>query len=61
MEWKTSGRDAREEKVPKLRASLSCRVESSYDIVQSSAEVQYMLPMITLKAVSVALFLMTGG
>ena len=29
MEWKTSDRDAREEKVPKLRASLPCRVESS--------------------------------
>ena len=29
MESKTSDRDAREEKVPKLRASLPCRVESS--------------------------------
>ena len=29
MEWKTSDRDAREDKVPTLRASLPCRVESS--------------------------------
>ena len=29
VEWKTSDRDARDEKVPALRASLPCRVESS--------------------------------